>query len=841
MNALPDYRTFLEGKIKLAEASGFDVDPSEVNPLLKPHCRAIVPWALKGGRRAIFASFGLHKTSMQVEIMRLIGEHRHGRQLITMPLGVRQEFFDEVEARFGSFDMVPRFIKRDSEIDEEGLYFTNYESIREGKITPANFNAASLDEAAVLRSFGSKTYQEFLPLFEPVDLKFVATATPSPNRIKELIHYAGFLGVMDTGQALTRFFQRDSEKAGNLTLYPHKEDEFWLWVHSWAIFLQKPSDLGFSDEGYERPAVRVRWHEVPSDHTNAGFESDGQGMLLRNVALGVTQAAAEKRDSLSVRMAKVMELRAEDPGAHRILWHDLEIERAAIAKAIPKSRAIYGSQDQDINERNAIDFKHGRFAELATKPEMSGVGCNFQAHCWWEIFVGIGFKFHDFIQAVHRVDRFGQEHEVLIDIVYSEAEREVRRNLETKWKEHDRMTAVMSEIIRRYGLGHLPLADMLNRSIHDGRVEERGERFTVANNDCVNETSRMAENSVDLIVTSIPFSNHYEYTASYNDFGHTDNNDHFWAQMDYLAPQLLRILKPGRLACIHVKDRVLFGSVTGAGSPTISPFHAEAMLHYRRHGFDYFGMITVVTDVVRENNQTYRLGYTEMCKDGTKMGVGCPEYVLLLRKPQTDRGRGYADTPVVKDKADYSLARWQLDAHSFWRSSGNRLLPAVAFAGEMRARDMKDITAVMRAFSGDVTYDHEYLVALGDALDDRLPKTFMALGPVSDHDAVWTDVNRMQTLNGEQVRRNLEMHLCPLQFDIVDRLIDRFSMKDELVFDPFGGLMTVPYRALLKGRRGAASELSATYFKDGVRYLREAEAKRAVPSLFDLLTTEAAE
>ena len=116
--------------------------------------------------------------------------------------------------------------------------------------------------------------------------------------------------------------------------------------------------------------------------------------------------------------------------------------------------------------------------------------------------------------------------------------------------------------------------------------------------------------------------------------------------MDFLTCELLRMLKPGRLACIHVKDRVLFGSVTGEGVPTISPFHAEAIMHYRAHGFQFMGMITVVTDVVRENNQTYRLGWSENCKDGSKMGVGSPEYLLLFRKRQSDRTRSYADVPV---------------------------------------------------------------------------------------------------------------------------------------------------------------------------------------------------
>jgi hypothetical protein len=318
------------------------------------------------------------------------------------------------------------------------------------------------------------------------------------------------------------------------------------------------------------------------------------------------------------------------------------------------------------------------------------------------------------------------------------------------------------------------------------------------------------------------------------DFGHTDDNGHFWRQMDFLTPELCRALKPGRIACIHVKDRVLFGQVTGAGIPTISPFHAEALFHYRRHGLDYCGMITVVTDVVRENNGTYRLGYTEMRKDGTKMGVGCPEYVLLFHKPQSDRSKGFADQPVTKTPEGYSLARWQLDAHSMWRSSGNRLLSPAEFAAILRGLSMSEVTRIFERFSLAEIYDHEYVVALGEALGNRLPKTFMALAPPSAHPAVWHDVARMRTLNGAQSAAGRELHVCPLQLDIIERLIARFSNPGETVYDPFGGLMSVPYVAVKAGRIGRAVELHDGYFRDGVRYLEAAEREMAVPTLFDL-------
>lgn len=824
------YLDFLRGKVKLANFDGFDVDLSEINHILKPHQSAIVQWAVRGGNRAIFAAFGLGKSVMQIETLRLIQSRAGGNVLVVAPLGVRQEFRRDGNMLGVDF----QFIRRTEEITgENGFYLTNYESVRDGKLDVSRFIAVSLDEASVLRSYGSKTYQEFLPLFNGVKYKFVATATPSPNRYKELIHYAGFLGIMDTGQALTRFFQRDSTQANNLTLYPHKEREFWLWLNSWAIFLQRPSDLGFDDAGYELPELKVIYHEVTSHHELAGTEKDGQGMLFKNVAMGLGHAAAEKRDSMDDRVAKMRDIIDGDRESHYLLWHDLESERHAIQRAVPDAVSIFGTQDLDEREQCIIDFSDGRHKYLSAKPIIAGSGCNFQRFCHKAIFVGVGFKFNDFIQAVHRIQRFLQTAPVEIHIIHSEAEREVVRTLNQKWQQHKDMVQKMSEIIKEHGLNGLSMADILTRTIGVERLEVSGANFTVANNDCVLEAQRMAENSIDLIVTSIPFANHYEYTPSYNDFGHTENNDHFWAQMDFLTPELLRILNPGRMYCCHVKDRIMFGNVTGAGAPTVSPFHCEAIIHASKHGFDYMGMITIVTDVVRENNQTYRLGWSEQCKDGSKMGVGSPEYVLLFRKPQTDRTKGYADVPVKKNKTEYTRARWQVDAHAFWRSSGNRQLTA----DDLSKMGPDKLAKAFTEYSMSNIYDYEFHIKIGEELEARgsLPSSFMSLAPGSHRDDCWHDVNRMLTLNGAQTNKGLQNHVCPLQFDIVDRLITRYSNPGETVFDPFGGLMTVPYRAIKLGRKGRASELNTGYFFDGIQYLQAMEREVSIPSLFDLI------
>lgn len=827
------YADFLRAKAAIAPSIGRRVEPGDIHPLLKPHQAQIVRWAIAGGRRAIFAAFGLGKSIMQLETLRHITPVG-GRALIVCPLGVRGEFRHDA-AMIG---LETRFVRRDRDLDGPGIYLTNYESVRDGKLDPNQFDAVSLDEASVLRSFGSKTYQTFLTLFDKVPYRFVATATPSPNRFKELIHYAGFLGVMDTGQALTRFFQRDSTKANNLTLYPHKEEEFWLWLNSWAVFLQSPADLGHDATGYDLPPLTVDYHAVRVDHDQTTADRDGQGHLFRGGVMDLAETAREKRDTIPIRVNQLMELLDRDgctSDDQAVIWCDLNAEQDAIEHALKKAGVSYssirGSQDPDTVEQLLADWRGRKTAALVGKPVMLGQGLNLQQACR-AYFVGVTYKFNDLIQAVHRIQRFGQTRPCHAHIIHADSEHEVIDTLKRKWRQHEELTHNMTDVIRTHGLSRAAIADALTRSLGLERVEASGDGWLAANNDTVNEAASMADNSVDLIITSIPFSNHYEYTPSYNDFGHTDSNDHFWAQMDYLTPQLLRILQPGRIYACHVKDRILFGSVTGAGAPTVSPFHAEALFHGQKHGFDYMGMITVVTDVVRENNQTYRLGWSEMAKDGTKMGVGSPEYILIFRKPQTDRSRGYADQPVQHDKSTYTRARWQVDAHAFWRSSGERLLTP----DELTALPVEDRSKVFTEQTLRQVYDYESHIRIGEDLDGRgaLPATFMSLAPGSWSPDVWHDVNRMLTLNGEQARRNVQMHVCPLQFDIVDRLIERYSNPGDLVYDPFGGLMTVPMRALKLGRRGRGVELNPGYWLDGVKYLEAAERERDMPSLFDL-------
>lgn len=831
------YIDFLRDKMAISHNTGFDVKESDLTPNLYPHVKDTVRWAVKGGCRAIFSSFGMQKTVTQLEILRLITDREGGFALVVCPKRVVVEFIDQARRHLG---LEVTYVKNMGEVKscQTRIMVTNYERVRDGedgvRIDPSYFKATTLDEASVLRGFGTKTYQEFLPLFSGVPYRFVATATPSPNRYKELIHYAGYLGVMDTGQALTRFFQRDSTKANNLTLYPHKEREFWLWVSTWALFLTRPSDLGYPDEGYELPPLHIHEEVVNVDNTTAGTDRDGMVKMFRDAAISLQDAARERRDNMANKIARVVEIinRPENKEDHFLIWHDLEDERRAICAAIPGCKAVYGSQDDDEADSIVSDFKEGRLKYLAAKPEMLGEGLNFQYHCHKAIMF-IDYRFNDKFQAVARIHRFMQQHPVELYLVYAESEYEIFKSFMTKWDQHNNMVENMVSIVRENGLFAMNAEEKMMRYLFSCREEDHGRNWRAINNDNVLECQQMEDNSVGLVVTSIPFSNHYEYTPTYNDFGHNEDNDKFFEQMDYLTPELMRILQPGRLACIHVKDRILFGNATGDGMPTVDPFSDMTVFHFLKHGFRYMGRITVDTDVVRENNQTYRLGYTEMCKDGSKMGVGCPEYVLLFRKLPTDTTKAYADIRVTKEKNAYSLARWQIDAHASWKSSGDTLIPTEDIA----RMGIDQIRRMFREFNMEHIYNFQRHVRFAEALAniDKLPKTFMAVDPVSKKPWIWDDVTRMRTLNTKQSQKRRQNHICPLQLDIVERLIERYSNPGDVVFDPFGGIQTVPYCAVKLGRYGLSTELNYDYWKDGLTYLREIEMQMAAPTLFDLL------
>lgn len=840
----PEYMEFLKSKIKVAEKRGIDIDPAVLHDSLRPDQKDITIWALSLGAALIAPDAGCGKTRIGIECMRQLQVKYGGKCLIVTELGAADTFIDkDLEVGEGvCMGLDLQYVRNQHEafVSTSDIVVTNYERVRDGNFDFSAFTAVWLDEGNYVKNMASETTNELQRQLRGVKFKYIATATPSPNETLELVNYAHVLGICDRGQILTRFFQRNSVKAGELTLHPQHAPDFWLWVSSWCIATTSPFDLGYEYEGFQLPELEIIWQEVKVDKAiEAGADKDGQGRLFIQSRSGLSEAAKIKRISIESRVAAAKAITNQYPDEHFILWHHLEDERKALNAAYKGENYadIYGSLNPDTREKRVVDFTKGNLQLLSTKPELNGVGCNFQKHCRNAIFVGINDSFNDIYQALKRIWRFYNPFEtVRIWLLYTPEEYDIVLNLQRKWREHNEMRDVMRGIIVKYGLDHSLQIEERKRSFITQPKVYLGENYKLINDDCVYQVSQLPANSVDMILTSIPFGNHYEYTDRYNDFGHNTSNAEFFKQMDFLVPELLRVLKPGRIAAIHTKNRIHYGSVTGKGFSTFHRFTHDACDCFESNGFHCMGFHYVPTDVVAENNQTYRLGYTEACKDMTKMGSGIPEEIWLFRKAPTSNADAYADEPVTHRKADYLLSNWQLDADSFWKSSGNRYLTPY----EMKAWGIDKLQAWWKRFNSSTVYDYNDHVQLLNELEenDKLSRTFTTLPMRSNTEFIWNDVNRMHGLNMEQSRRKQQNHICPMPFDQVDRLIEQYSNPGDTILDPFGGLCTTGVRAVKKKRKAILCELNSTYAKCGSVYLREEEEKLNVPTLFDFLNEE---
>jgi DNA modification methylase len=833
---MTNYLEFLERKIVIAKEYGTDIDIKTLSPKLLPHQRDIVHWAISGGRRAIFASFGLGKTMMQLEIAVQVSRITQKPFLIVMPLGVVGEFKDDLEFLYPEKSI--KYITDSDIVDtvnSDIIYVTNYERIRKGDVTAELFGGVSFDEASILRNLKTETTNYVLNHFRNVNYRFVATATPTPNDFIEILNYADYLSVIDRGHALTRFFQRDSTKAGHLTLYPNKKEEFWKWVSTWAVFINKPSDLGYDDTGYLLPKLNFIEVLVQNNTDGEIYNKKGELVIFKDTTKSLIDVSREKSESINLRIKKAYEIVKNQSDKNWILWHHLEAERQELNRTFKEYniKSVFGSQDNSEKEQLLIDFKHNKYQILSTKPKIAGSGCNFQHSCHNMIFCGIDYKFNDFIQSIHRCYRFKQENEVNVYAIFTQNEQDVLKALKEKWVKHIELQTEMINLVREYGLNTDKIKSDMKRQIFNNRRTAQIGNATVYNEDTVVMHNEIESNIYDMILTSIPFGDHYEYSDNYNDMGHNHGNEEFFKQMDYLTPNLLRCLKPGKIAAIHVKDRIRYSYQNGTKFTTIDDFSGKTVAHFQKHGFYLIGKITVTTDVVRENNQTYRLGWTEQCKDATKMGVGLPEYILLFRKAPSSMDNAYADEPCIKTKDEYTRANWQLDAHAYWKSDGNRFLSY----NELKQMDVEKICKHWKKHDQSNVYSfQEHLKACEDLENqNKLSSLFMTLPVHSTSEDVWTDVNRMATLNANQANRKKEKHICPLQFDIVVRLLNRFTMKGDLVCDPFGGLFTTAYKCLEMDRKCISVELNPEYYDDGLYYLKSIEYKINVPTLFDCI------
>lgn len=454
------YLIYLASKQSAHQATGFKAN--SIHPLLFDWQQLVVQWALSLGKAALFEERGLGKTLQQIEWSRHVHAQTKKPVLIVCPLAVARQTIREGE-KIGVPITYVRSMQ-DVKMADTPFVIINYDMLE--TMVPAYFGGVVLDESSILKSYTGKTKQFILHKFVPsIAYRLFCTATPSPNDIMELGNHAEGLSVMDSNQMLSNWFQTARGKtltgeivAGKYELRPYAEKDFWRWVTTWAAVVSKPSDLGFSDEGYIRQPLRVNHHLLEVDHSRAWETMDDKGqynMFLGNM-LSATQMWAEKAITFEDRCKKGIELIEDEPNEYQIVWCDTKDESAYLArelKALYSDGVVEVKGDDPLKEKEAkLDaFSTGQARIIVTKSKIAGMGLNWQ-HCARHKFVSVNFKWEEWYQAVGRTDRFGNDRQTVVDMIYTETEDRILKALSRKGKQHAQMHDKVKKIIAEFGL-----------------------------------------------------------------------------------------------------------------------------------------------------------------------------------------------------------------------------------------------------------------------------------------------------------------------------------------------------------------------------------------------------
>lgn len=431
-----DYDSFLRSKEVRAQMTGMNYVP-ELSGHLFPHQRDTVDFLLRAGRGAAFLDTGMGKTAVELEFGRVIVETENRPVLMLAPLAVGKQHAREAE-RFG---VDAKVIRDPSEIDGARIYITNYERMH--LFDRHQFAAPILDESSIVKSYAGKTSRAIIEFGRDMRWKLAATATPAPNDHMELGQHSQFVGAMDSSEMLARWFIADQTEMGKYRLKRHGIKPFWSWVASWARCVGKPSDLGYSDDGFELPPLEVVKHVVNTDMTEGA-----DGMLFRIPDCSATSIHKEKRITSGARADRIAEIVKSEPNEPWMIWVETDYDADSIMARLPEAVEVRGTMPAEVKEERLDAFTRGEINILVSKPSIAGFGLNWQ-HCARTAFVGLSFSYEMFYQAIRRFWRFGQKRPVMCHIAMAETETAIWNTIQRKKDDHERMKIEMFEAMRR--------------------------------------------------------------------------------------------------------------------------------------------------------------------------------------------------------------------------------------------------------------------------------------------------------------------------------------------------------------------------------------------------------
>ena len=746
-----DYQEFLKKKEIIDKASGFEAE--NINNMLFGFQQAIVKWALRRGRAAIFADCGLGKTPMQLEWADKVNKKTGYPVLILAPLAVSKQTKREGE-KFGIDVNIC-----DSQDDVCGcINITNYEKLH--KFDPDFFGGIVLDESSILKSYSGKFRTFIIESFNKTPYKLACTATPAPNDFIELGNHAEFLNVLSRAEMLSMFFINDTSNAGTWRLKKHGQEKFWKWVCSWAVMFSRPSEIGFDDNDFILPKLNFINKQIKIGKPLPGY-------LFVQKAETLQERREARKESIQEKIEVVKKITSESDEQF-IIWCDYNKESESIKSSIDGAIEITGSQKDEIKESLIFNFVDGSERILVTKPKIAGFGMNFQ-NCRNVIFFGLSDSYESFYQAIRRCWRFGQKKEVNCYIITTDVEGNVVENI--KRKEED------AELMRKEMISNM---QDLTKTELSHTVRQRDEYsvdcyssdfFELHLGDNVELIKKIKSGSVGLSLFSPPFASLFTYSNSIRDMGNSRDKNDFLEHFSFLVDEIYRVMMPGRIVCIHCMN--LPATIQHDGFIGVHDFRGDLIRLFQSKNFIYHSEICIWKDplVQAVRTKVLSLAHKQVCKDSSRCGQGLADYIVVMRKP------GDNPEPIKRDKG-------------FREYIGEDKPSATKYSDDQRKNKVS----------------HEIWQKYASP--------------------VWFDIRQTRVLQSEIARdKEDEKHVCPLQLDTIERCIELWSKKGDIVLDPFSGIGSTVYCSASMERYGIGFELKESYWKQSIKNLNRLEYK----------------
>lgn len=633
-----EYIEFLQKKQTAIESSGFDLMDSEMNEKLFQFQKYCVKRAVKAGRFAMFEDCGLGKTLQQLEWAYQVQKHINQPVLILAPLGVIGQTIQE-GVKFGYEVKEIGLTVFDQDL-KAGIYITNYDNM--DNIDSYLFGGVVLDESSILKNFNGKIRNELIASFKETKYKLCCTATPSPNDTTELCNHAEFLNVMSRNEMLAMYFVHDGGSTSDWRLKGHAKQAFWDFVSTWAVMLSKPGDIGFSNEGYELPELKVIVDYIDTPKRN-------NGMLFNDVAVSATGYHNELRETINERMKRVSEI-VNSSSDSWIVWIGHDEEGDLLRKMIPGAVEVKGSDNKQKKKDNLLGFGKGEFRVLITKLKIAQFGLNYQ-NCHNQIFASLDFSFESTYQGIRRSYRFGQEYDVNIHLIVTDTMQNVRKSFEDKQSAFYEMQRAMTNAMNRNIKSELKLMKTVSQK------EYQSDFCHIMNGDCVQLIESIPDESIGFSIFSPPFAELYTYSDKLEDMGNSKDYKEFFVAFNFLVKELYRVMWSGRNVAVHCMDLPIQKGKEGYIG--LRDFSGMILKAFEESGFIYHSRVTIWKNPVTEMQRTKALGllHKQVKKDAAMSRVGIPDYLMIFRKP------GNHDHPV---HCDISVDTWQKYASPVW-------------------------------------------------------------------------------------------------------------------------------------------------------------------------------